>query len=36
MGKLKGVQSNRDGEANVALNKSLKHLNDYDVRATGR
>ncbi len=29
IGKLKGVQSNRDGGANVALNKSLKHLHDY-------
>ncbi len=27
--KLKRVQSNRDGGANVALNKSLKNLHDY-------
>ncbi len=29
IGKLKRVQSNRDGGANVVLNKSLKNLNDY-------
>ncbi len=29
IGKLKRVQSNRDGGANVALNKSLKNLHDY-------
>ncbi len=29
IGKLKRVQSNRDGWANVALNKSLKNLHDY-------
>ncbi len=29
LGKLKRVQSNRDGGANVALNKSLKNLHDY-------
>ncbi len=28
IGKLKRVQSNRDGGANVALNKSLKNLHD--------
>ncbi len=27
--KLKRVQSNRDGGANVALYKSLKNLHDY-------
>ncbi len=29
IGKLKRVQSNRDGGANVALNKSRKNLHDY-------
>ncbi len=29
LGKLKRVQGNRDGGANVALNKSLKNLHDY-------
>ncbi len=29
IGKLKRVQSNRDGGANVALYKSLKNLHDY-------
>ncbi len=29
IGKLKRVQGNRDGEANVALYKSLKNLHDY-------
>ncbi len=29
IGKLKRVQSNRDGGANVVLYKSLKNLHDY-------
>ncbi len=29
IGKQKRVQSNRDGEANVVLYKSLKNLHDY-------
>ncbi len=29
IGKLKRVQSNRDGEANVVLYKPLKNLHDY-------
>ncbi len=35
IGKLKRVQGNRDGGANVALYKSLKTFMTIDVRATG-
>ncbi len=33
IGKLKRVQSNRDGGANVVLYKSLKNLHDFQIYA---